>query len=171
MGSTHFASGRCPSSGEALQGSPQIIGIAGRKWFIAHLGDNFFEVTQCSYRLGWLAIQPGLVLAARSQQHGIANNAQRNSSFIQLFGDGNVARTEAHLDLAQAKIALPNRVEVLRQFRVSGRLSVPDAAIRPEFITDLKYGTPMLVPRRCDLTDCSIFQFRDVTADSTFGFA
>ena len=75
------------------------------------------------------------------------------------------------MDVPQAKTALPNRVNVLFQFRVSGRLSVRDAAIRPEFITDLKCGTPMLVARRCDLTDCSRFQFRDVTADGTFGLA
>src|SRR6266446_5324123 len=160
---------RLPSGGVPLQGSPKVVGIAGRKRLFAHFGDNFFEVTQCAYRLGWLAIQPGFVLPARSQQHGILNNAQRNSSFIELFGDGNVAGTEAHLDVAQAKTALPNRVDVLLQFCVDGRLSVHDSAIRPELVTNLKLGAPMLVPRRGDLTDCGSFQFRYIAADSAFG--
>src|SRR5205823_5299694 len=90
---------------------------------------------------------------------------------MQLFGDGNVTGMESYTDVAQAEITLPNRLDVVLQFRIDRRLRVQVAAIRPKLITHLKRGALMLVARRLDLTDCGRSQFRYVATDSAFRFA
>src|SRR5437867_1110977 len=88
---------------------------------------------------------------------------------MEFFGDGSVGRTKARLHVAQAEIAFPNRLDVRLRFFLVSRLDV-DALIRPELVADLKDGARMLVPRRCDPTDGSSFQFRRITDDNAFGF-